>query len=83
MKNWDETLGKRLRRIRNLSGFSIHELAERAKITEATLNRVENDEMLELKQDAIDRLAKCLGTSADYLLGRGKDLGAANEEAQH
>jgi len=45
------------------------ELAKKARLTQATVSRIESGEVKELKSEAVRRLAKALQVSVDYLVG--------------
>ena len=63
-----DTIGKRIRALREDMDLSQKELATKAEMTEATLSRYEND-LREPKISIIIRLAKELNTTTDFLLG--------------
>lgn len=62
-----DTIGKRIKALREDMDLSQKELASKVNITEATLSRYEND-LREPKVSAITRLAKELNTTTDFLL---------------
>lgn len=62
------TIGKRIKALREDMDLSQKELAAKTDMTEATLSRYEND-LREPKVSAIIRLAKALNTTSDFLLG--------------
>lgn len=63
------TIGERIRALREDADMSQKELAQNSEITEATLSRYEND-LREPKASVLIRLATELNTSTDFLLGR-------------
>ena len=64
------TLGEKLTLIRKKLNFSQREVARRSGLTQATISRCENNLTLQLKSDALRRLAAALSTSVDYLVGK-------------
>lgn len=62
------TIGQRIKALREDLDLSQKELAANVNITEATLSRYEND-LREPKVSIIVRLAKELNTTSDFLLG--------------
>ena len=61
-------IGERINKARREANLNQKELSQRAKITEGSLSRYENG-IREPKSDAMIKLCKTLGISADYLLG--------------
>lgn len=45
------------------------ELAKKAKLTQATISRIEHGEVKQLKSDALKNLARALGVTVDFLVG--------------
>lgn len=64
-----ELLGKRIYMLRHEHRWSQQVLAEKAKINYVTVSKIEQGQMPAVSADTIVRLAKALGTTADYLLG--------------
>lgn len=64
-----DTIGKRIKALREDADMSQKALAQRSGITEATLSRYEND-LREPKATALIKLAAELNTSTDFLLGK-------------
>ncbi|MCL4540048.1 MAG: helix-turn-helix domain-containing protein [Bacteroidetes bacterium] len=46
------------------------DVARKSGLTQATISRCENNLTLQLKSNALSRLAQALDTTADYLAGR-------------
>lgn len=64
------TLGKKIAIIRKQLKLSQREVARRSGLTQATISRLQNDLTLQLKSDALRRLAAALNTSVDFLVGK-------------
>lgn len=64
-----DTIGKRIRALREDADMSQKMLAEKSGMTEATLSRYEND-LREPKATVLIHLATELNTSTDFLLGK-------------
>ncbi|WP_422446022.1 helix-turn-helix domain-containing protein [Thermoanaerobacterium sp. DL9XJH110] len=67
-----ESIGDKIRRLREQKGLTQKQLAELIGTTEASLSRYENN-LREPKAEIISRLANALGVSADYLLGKSEE----------
>ena len=67
-----EALGHRLAMARHACSFSQQTVAKRVGITQKHLSQVERGhvDFLSLASGTVLRLARCLGVSTDYLLGR-------------
>lgn len=76
------SLGSRIKRMRMLSGMTQAELSRAARITQATISRLEAEMMHELKMEALVRLAKALSVSTDYLTGKSAERNWRNRDAQ-
>jgi len=66
------TLGQRVRQLRAKRDWNQKQLAEASRITQATISRLEADQVTQLKSEALGRLAEALGVTVDYLVGRAK-----------
>jgi len=55
-------------------GLNQSQLAEASGITQATMSRILQGEVENVRPETLDRLAKALAVSVDYLLGRTKQL---------
>lgn len=62
-----ESIGSRIKEVRERKGLTQKQVAEEVGITEATLSRYEND-LREPKAEIVSKLAKTLGVSSDFLL---------------
>lgn len=62
------TLGKRLKELREMRGFSQTGLAKKAGVSQATVSDYENDEVREHRAHVLMRLAATLETTTDYLV---------------
>ncbi len=58
----------RLKALRESRGWSQRELARRADITHATVNRIENGKVASLDLTVLEKLAKALEVDAGYLI---------------
>lgn len=63
------TLGNKVKNLRLQNGMNQRELSSATDITQATISRIENGQLEELKLDTLKRLADGLGTTLDYLAG--------------
>ncbi len=63
-------IGKRIRGLRDSKGWTITELAERAKVRRATVSRLEHARIHAIDLDVLERLADALGVSPSYFLER-------------
>ena len=63
-------LGKRVKSLREMRGFSQSQLAKQTGIKQPTLSRLEGGIAKEMRSDAVARLASALGVTSDFLLGK-------------
>jgi len=63
-------LAERLRELRETRGYTQAELAKRARISSAYICRIEGGDRTNVGSKTVVKLARALGTSVDYLLGR-------------
>ncbi|MDI3478547.1 MAG: hypothetical protein PWQ59_2072 [Thermoanaerobacterium sp.] len=63
-----ETIGQRIKHLREKKELTQKQLADLVGITEASLSRYEND-LREPKAEILSRIAKALDTTTDFLLG--------------
>src|SRR5436309_1402890 len=63
-----------VRTLREEKGLNQKQLAELAGISQATISRIENGDIRELKSESVKKLADALGVSVDYLLSEEPDL---------
>ncbi len=61
-------LSLRIREIRQVKGWTQTELARRAGIRRATVNRIENARVKAIDLDVLEKLAKALGCDPGYLI---------------
>jgi transcriptional regulator with XRE-family HTH domain len=67
------TLGRRIRQERAKRGWNQKQLAQASRISQATISRLEADQVTQLRSDALGRLAEALGVTVDYLVGLAKE----------
>jgi transcriptional regulator with XRE-family HTH domain len=72
------TLGERLLIVRRRRDMTQRELAKAAGLNTNTISRLEQGDLKDLGGQAIAKLARVLGTSADFLLG----LSERDEESE-
>jgi transcriptional regulator with XRE-family HTH domain len=63
-------LGLRVREVRVQKGWTITELAERAKVRRATVSRIENTRVRAIDFDVLERIADALGVDPALLITR-------------
>lgn len=63
------TVGDRIRKQRELLGFSQTELAEKVKISKQTLYKYEKNIITNIPSDKIEEISKVLNVSEAYLMG--------------
>lgn len=68
----DSLVRKRIRALRVAQGWSLEELATRAKVSQSTLSRIENGQR-RLALDQLVTLARALDTSLDQLVETATD----------
>ncbi len=61
-------LSLRIREIRQVKGWTQTELARRAGIRRATVNRIENARVKAIDLDVLEKLAKALDVDPGYLI---------------
>jgi len=62
-------IGERIQREREKRGWTQQELATKTKIKQPVISRLENQTQHSVSSEALKRLAKTLGVTADYLIG--------------
>ena len=82
------TFGNRVKKRRIQMRMNQKELSEASGLTQATISRIENGLVQQLKSEALKRLAIALGVSVDYLVGktdriRPDDVVEADPKAKH
>jgi transcriptional regulator with XRE-family HTH domain len=63
------SLGKRVAKLREEIGMNQKQLADACGLTQATISRIESEQVNELKSEALKRLAGALGVTTDFLVG--------------
>jgi len=82
------SLGKRVQKLREERGMNQRQLAEACGLTQATISRIESGQVVQLKSEAMKRLARCLGVTTDFLTGNtdnmtSSELIEADKNAQY
>jgi transcriptional regulator with XRE-family HTH domain len=72
--------GRRLRRRRMACGYSQVQLAERARVPQAAISRLESGGYQAINMMSLIRLADALSTTVDYLLQRADEAGEVPEK---
>jgi len=68
------SLGQRVKALREKLDMNQKELADKSGITQATISRIESQQVKQLKSEALSRLAEALRVTVDYLVGRTDTL---------
>jgi transcriptional regulator with XRE-family HTH domain len=66
-------IGERIQREREKRGWTQQELADKARIKQPVISRLESQTQHSVSSDALKRLARVLGVTADYLIGMYED----------
>ena len=82
------SLGEKVKALREKKGMNQKQLAEASDITQATISRIENGKVNQLKSEALKRLSEALGSTVDYLVDRTdqltpEDVMKADENAKY
>ena len=64
------TLGARIKQMRENLGMNQKQLAKASNIYQVAISRIESGEAKELKSEVLKRIAKALGVTMDYLVGK-------------
>ena len=72
------TMGEKIQRARKQRRWSQWDLAERSKVPQATLSRLESGEQDNPTVDTLRKLSVTLGLSMDYLAGVLEEVEKAN-----
>lgn len=75
------TFGEKIRELRKKAGLTLDQLAERTGSSKSYVWELENKNPPRPSAEKIDRIAKVLGVTADYLMDSGADLATAEDEA--
>jgi len=62
------SLGEKVKELREKKGMNQKQLADASRITQATISRIEQGKVNQLKSEALKRLAEALGSTVDYLV---------------
>lgn len=68
----------RVRELRDLKGWTQRELADRAKLRQATVSRLENDLPTSIDLTVLDRLSRVFEVDPGYLLVRVDEIPKAS-----
>ena len=68
------TLGQRVKALREKLGMNQRELADKSGINQANISRIESEKVEQMMSEALGRLARALGVTVDYLVGRTEAL---------
>lgn len=74
------TVGDRIRKQRELLGFSQTELAEKIKVSKQTLYKYEKNVITNIPSDKIEEISKVLNVSESYLMGWEDNLNKKNSD---
>ena len=75
------TFGEKIRELRKKAGLTLDQLAERTDSSKSYVWELENKNPPRPSAEKIDRIAKTLGVTADYLMDSKADLATAEDEA--
>jgi transcriptional regulator with XRE-family HTH domain len=73
------TLGERILILRRRQDMTQQQLAKEAGMNKNTIARLEQGNLKDLGGRLVAKLARALGTSADYLLGLSEESGVESE----
>ena len=62
-------IGERIQRLREERGWTQQELAAKTRIKQPVISRLESRTQQSVSSEALKRLARTLGVTADYLIG--------------
>jgi transcriptional regulator with XRE-family HTH domain len=62
-------IGERIQQLREKRGWTQTELATKAQIKQPVISRLESQVQDSVSSEALKRLARVLGVTADYLIG--------------
>ena len=74
------TVGDRIRKQRELLGFSQTELAEKIKVSKQTLYKYEKNIITNIPSDKIEEISNVLNVSEAYLMGWEDNLNKKNSD---
>jgi transcriptional regulator with XRE-family HTH domain len=75
------TFGEKIKELRKKAGLTLDQLAEMTGSSKSYVWEVENKNPPRPSAEKIDRIAKALGVTADYLMDAKADLVTAEDEA--
>lgn len=65
-----DTMGKRIRHLREKIRLTQQEVADKIGISQSAYNRYEQDEIKRYSEATLDKLAKALDTTTEFILGQ-------------
>ena len=68
------SLQEKVKELRNKKGWNQKQLAEATGISQATISRIEDGSIQQIKSDALKNLAEKLDTTIDFLTGKTNEL---------
>lgn len=75
------TFGAKIRELRKKAGLTLEQLAEMTGSSKSYVWELENKSPPRPSAEKIDRIAKALGVTSDYLMDADADLSTAEDEA--
>lgn len=75
------TFGEKIRDLRKRAKLTLEQLADMTESSKSYIWELENKNPPRPSADKIDRIAKALGVTADYLMDEKADLVTAEDEA--
>lgn len=63
----EETVGKRIRRLRKQAGLTQEELAQKVGLQKSAIAKYENGKVTNIKKETIEQMAEVLGVGPSYL----------------
>lgn len=75
------TFGEKIRELRKKAKLTLDQLAEMTESSKSYIWELENKNPPRPSADKIDKIARALGVTADYLMDQKADLATAEDEA--
>ncbi len=75
------TFGEKIRDLRKEAKLTLEQLADRTESSKSYIWELENKNPPRPSAEKIDRIAKALGVTADYLMDESADLVTAEDQA--